>query len=342
MAPRISRKYRAWLPERGRVLPFPNASIQQVRIMSRDPDDVAVEWDIRGRFISRGPGARLAELAVEAWRSAPEEDREAVLDRVRAAATYADRQYYDNAYYRDRTMDGWFQMDGLTFDEIARLGGEMIAHWQAEEAARLPSPDDEEAWERLEAEEAKREAEEDRVRHLEDEGFYGRTLRYQPDFERYIYVRFGRMPKDGYSHFGLAGEDTEDGPDPWRLETGGKWRESGTSVFRAYHHPEHPGHFVLVSPHYDMAMYGVDALDGHLLAVVPEGDPTILRVDGSPVTCKGRDGTVRVELGSDGEYLIDPRTITAVEELAPDRIWVSEGGRLEDLLARRSSHGMPL
>jgi len=305
--------------------------------MSRDPEDVAAEWDIRGRFISRGPGARLAERAVEAWRSAPEEDRESVLDKVRSAATYADRQYYDNAYYRDRTMDGWFELDGLTFDEIARRGEEMIARWRAEEAARLPSPDDEEAWERLEAEEAKREAEEDRVRHLEDEDFYGRTVRYHADFERYIYVRFGRMPKDGYSHFGLAGEDTEDGPDPWRLETGGKWRESGTCVFRACHHPEQPGHLVLIQPHFDMAMYGIDSAEGHLLAVMPEDDLTILRVDGSPVTCKGRDGTVRVELGSDGEYLIDPKTITAVEGVTPDRVWASDKVPLEELLARRSS-----
>jgi len=310
--------------------------------MTSNLEDVATEWDIRSRFIQRGPGATLAERAVAAWRSAPHEEREAVLDMASAAATYASHQYYQNVWFRDGDMGPWFEMENLPFEEVARRGEELRARWREEEQARLPDPDDEEAWDRLYAEESAAEAEQDRVRRLDDEGAYGRTVPHRPDYDRYVYIRFGRMPKDGYSHFGLAGEDTEDGPDPWRVETGGKWRESGTCVFRAYHHPEHPGHFVLIQPHFDQALYGIDGMDSHLLAVVPEEDPTVLKLDGRPVTCKGMDGSVRIELGSDGEYMIDARTITAIEELTVDRIWVSESGRLEELLARRSSRFLSL
>jgi hypothetical protein len=292
-----------------------------------DLDELQTKWDILGRFQSHGPSRAVAERAWDAWLNASPGERDALDDRIRAAATYANHLFQTNAWYRDGDMTAWFGMEDLHLDELARRGMALRAQWQAQEI----DPDDEEAWAREEA----AEAEEERITRLEDEGAYGRTVRHTPDHARYIYIRFGRMPKDGYSHFGLAKEDTEDGPDPWRVETGGKWRENGICVFRAYHHPDHPGHFILMEPHFSLALYGVDSAERHLLAVVPEEGGPVLRVDGSPVTCKARDGTTRIELGSDGEYLIDHRTVAAVEEVDVDRIWYGRGSRLTDLLERR-------
>jgi hypothetical protein len=137
-----------------------------------DLDELQTKWDILGRFQSHGPSRAVAERAWDAWLNASPGERDALDDRIRAAATYANHLFQTNAWYRD---------------ELARRGMALRAQWQAQEI----DPDDEEAWAREEA----AEAEEERITRLEDEGAYGRTVRHTPDHARYIYIRFGKCPR---------------------------------------------------------------------------------------------------------------------------------------------------
>lgn len=287
-------------------------------------DDRRFALEVREAFPMGAVGRALADVALAAWRSG-DGDLPAFRDRLRDAACYATREFADNAAVRSGDLSTWFGLPGLPFDELARRGRALRAAWAA---AADPEED-----ERLEIERWKADAEAERIARIEEVGGFGRTHLYGPDCERHIYIRLGDVPAGGYSRFGLAGADTEDGPDPWRTATGNKVREPGMSVFRAYRHPDVPDGYVLVEPDFRQAIYDVPSPEDHLLAVMPEGRPTILRIDGSPVVATRR-GVERIVLGTDGEYLIDPTRPWTAAELPASAIWISEEVSLTDFVAR--------
>ncbi len=294
--------------------------------MTEEERDAHAEvHDLRTSFPRGRIGRELAAMAVAAVEAAPDRAaREAALAAGHGAARYAEHLYAKGAYARDADLDGWFALPSLGVEGAARAWEAVKAGWKAS----LPAPDDEEAWARLDAEEEARDAERERQDRLEDDGWYGRTVPYGPGADAWIYVRFGRMPRDGRSVFGLAGEDTEEGPDPWRAELGGMTHEAGTCVLRARRHPDVPGAYLVMAPHFEHALYGISGFESYMLAIIPryeEGEhPTVLRVDGFPVTLEARDKTLRLELGSDGEYLIDPRRPVAARALSLETVYVTE------------------
>lgn len=287
-------------------------------------DDRRFALELREAFPRGEVGRALADVALAAWRSG-DRDLPAFRDRLRDAGCYATRELADNAATRSGDLTTWFALPDLPFDELARRGRALRAVWAA-----AADPEEEE---RLEIERWKADAEAERIARIEDAGGFGRTHHYDPESERHIYIRLGDVPAGGYSRFGLAGADTEDGPDPWRAATGNKVREPGMSVFRAYRHPDVPEAFVLVEPDFRKAIYDVSSPEDHLLAVMPQGRFTILRIDGSPVVATRR-GVERIVLGTDGEYLIDPARPWTATELPASAIWISEEVRLTDFVAR--------
>lgn len=289
------------------------------------------EQDLLALFPRNEAGRALAQMALSAWREAGGgEAREVAERQAGMAASYADHVFRSNAWFRDGDMEELRALPGLGLEEAAGRWRMLRDEWEALRAATT----DEDDWA------ADEEAE--RIARLEDEGAYGRTLAYSEESERWIYVRFGGMPSGGRSRFGLAREDTEDGPDPWRQELGGMTHEAGVSVFRASMHPDVPGAYVLIAPAFDLARYGVESQESHLLSVYPRAkageEGTAVLVDGSLVTSRARDGTLRAELGSDGEYLVDVRKPFAVRPLSVGAIWVSERESLSDFLVRRRFH----
>jgi len=146
------------------------------------------------------------------------------------------------------------------------------------------------------------------------------------------------MPKTGRSVFGLMGEDNEDGVDPWRLELGNMTHEAGVCVFKAHRHPDVPDAFVLIQPHFELARYNVSNAVEHLLAIIPDAeslqDIPVLKIHGDLVTIKGGDKTLRADLGSDGEYLLDTGKHHDVEKIDISRVWASERVSVTELLQR--------
>ncbi len=287
-------------------------------------DDRRFALELREAFPRGEVGRALADVALAAWRSG-DRDLPAFRDRLSDAGCYATRELADNAATRSGDLSTWFALPELPFEELARRGRALRAAWAA-----AADPEEEE---RLEIEQWKADAEAERIARIEDAGGFGRTHHYDPECERHIYIRLGDVPAGGYSRFGLAGADIEDGPDPWRAATGNKVREPGMSVFRAYRHPDVPDAYVLVEPDFRKAIYDVSSSEDHLLAVMPRGRFTILRIDGSPVVATRR-GVERIVLGTDGEYLIDPARPWTVSELPDSAIWISEEVRLTDFVAR--------
>ena len=286
--------------------------------------------EIRQAFPSGATGTALAACALAAW-SGSGDDWAGFRDRLRVAASYATHAYASNAYCREGNLSEWFSLPSLPFEELVRRGRALHAAWWAAQ----PDPDDEELQERLERERWAADEADERIARIEEEGGYGRTLRHSPDRDRHLYIRLGGMPRaGGYSLFGLASADTEDGPDPWRMAMSGKTRESGTSVFRAYRHPDVPDAYVLIAPDFTNAIYGVPSEHAYFLSVIPGRDFPVLRIDGSPVVSASRHGDMRIELGSDGEYLLDPRRPWTVRELPRETIWLSETVRLDDFVER--------
>lgn len=268
-------------------------------------------------------GRALAAEARVLWDGCRDEaDREKVERICQRAGAYAREAYRKGAWTRSGDLDEWFSLPFMGLAEIARRQEARMSAW-------LSIPLDEE-------EDARRETEDERVEALERDGFYGRTRRFEPESSDWIFVRFGGMPVEGRSVFGLAGEDTEDGPDPWRQELGGMTHEAGVSVFRARRHPDQRGSLVLVEPDFSLARYGVVSQRSHLLSVMPDVDHVNelrpISVEGPLVTCKAADGTLRAELGSDGEYLVDGGRATCAP-LDLHQLWVSRSQSVRDLLA---------
>lgn len=296
-----------------------------------DIEEKLAEYDLLGCFPRNEVGGKLAEQALLAWRAAQGVDaKETVSSEASKVANYAAHVFRANAYFRDGDMAEWFALPELGLPEIVRRWQRLRDEW---EAARLEVSEEDE-W--------AAEAEAERIGRLEDDGAYGRTLPYDEESERWIYIRFGGRPQEGPSRFGLAGEDTEDGPDPWRAETGGMTHEAGVSVFRAYRHPDVDGAYVLMCPAFDLARYGVPDSETHLLSVFPRAKPgdtgTAFRVDGSLATVRARDKTSRCELGSDGEYLIDWKKPCSFQPVELVSVWFSETETLPAFLSRRRFH----
>jgi len=289
-------------------------------------DDIEQKFEehaLRSNFPPNTVGRALADEAVALWKSAmTESGRERAYRAAHLAASYANVCFSSNAFSREGNLSEWFSLPDIGIAELACR--------QQRRIDRFRSLTDEEL-ERLEEEEDERE----RQDRLEEEGAYGRTLPWTSECDGWIFVRFGKMPLHGKSVFGLAREDNEDGPDPWRQELGGMTHEAGVSVFRAYRHPDVPDALVLMQPHFDLARYGVSSQREHLLSVIPrkgDGEVEAFRIDGFLATCRGFDKSVRLELGSDGEYLVDARRPYSAIRLQLDSIWVSEWMRLDDLL----------
>lgn len=292
-----------------------------------------VEQDILASFPRNEVGRALAEQALAAWRAATDDDGRGQAENAASmAGNYAAHVFRTNAWFRDGDMEEWRTLPKLGIEEIFLRWKALRQAWED----RLASVSDEEQW--------AADDEAARIDRLEAEGAYGRTLPYDPESERWIYIRFGGMPAVGKSVFGLAREDTEDGPDPWRQELGDMTHEAGVSVFRAYMHPDVEGAYVLVAPAFELARYGVPGQEAHLLSVFPRGKPgdtgTAIRVDGSLATCRAPDRTLRLELGSDGEYLIDPKKPCTVHPVDVASIWVSEKESLPDFLSRTRFYEM--
>jgi hypothetical protein len=299
-----------------------------------DQDRQLAAAGIRESFPSGATGDALAAAALTAWLDAGSE-RAGFLERLRLASICANHAYGSNAAVRHGDLGEWFGLPGLPFDEIVERGREIQASWWAVQ----PDPDDEALQDRIERERWAADVADERVARIEEQGGYGRTIRHVPECDDYLYIRLGGIPRSGgYSLFGLAGENTEEGPDPWRSAMSGKIREAGTSVFRAYRHPDEPGAYVLIAPDFTKAIYDVPSDEAYFKSVIPGGRFPILRIDGSPVTTV-RHGDKRIVLGSDGEYLLDPSVSWTVHELPLGSIWISPATTLaefvETLLAER-------
>lgn len=285
--------------------------------------------EIRQAFPAGAVGDALAAAAASAARN-PGSDQAGFREKLRLASMYANHAYASNAGVRTGDLTEWFALPGLPFDELARRGQALQASWWAAQ----PDPDDEALQERIERERWAADDADERIARIERRGGYGRTLRHSPACDEYLFIRLGGIPSSGgYSLFGLAGDDTEEGPDPWRAAMSGKTRESGTSVFRALRHPDRPGAYVLIAPDFANAVYDVPSDHAYFLSVVPGRRFPVLRIDGSPVTT-GRHGDKRIVLGSDGEYLVDPRIPWTVHELPLESIWIDLDTTLAEFVER--------
>lgn len=278
------------------------------------------ELDLARNFDGSDVGRALADEALSLFRNVADEDgRHRVTEVAQDAGAFARLVFSGSAYDRRASMDEWFSLPEIGVVELA-------SRMRALRRAWLSSDD--------------LTAEEERAAELaderEDSGYYGRTLPYDAGSDQWIYIRFGGMPSEGLSRFGLAREDNEDGMDEWRRELGGMTHESGVSVFRAYRHPSVPDAYVLLEPTFELARYGVGSQIDHLLAVMgdPDKETKAIKLDGRLKTIKARDGSTRVELGSDGEYLVDARQPYAVAEIGVDRLWTSERASVVQLLER--------
>ncbi len=273
------------------------------------------ELDLSRGFTDDAVGRALCNEALSLLRSAGDGDRDAVLTIARDAATYARIVFMRSAFDRDADLDLWFAFPQVGISAMADMMRAERARWSVED-------------------DAAEDIDEYEARDREESGFYGRTLPYDPQDDHWIFIRFGSIPKEGRSRFGLAGEDTEDGVDAWRQELGGMTHEAGVSVFKAYRHPSFHGHYVLIEPHFQMARYDVSDPTEYLLAVMGGRDAPnkAIRVDGSLKTIRAMDGTTRIELGSDGEYLIDAFKPHSIFDIGLDVVWINERTPLSSLV----------
>jgi quinol monooxygenase YgiN len=237
-------------------------------------------------------------------------------------SAYIENIYRSNAFARQGDLSEWFALERM---ETSALIAKSNA-WHDRNLLVAPSFSDDE--------ELDDEDSEDR--------FFGRTVAFEPSSSDWIFVRFGAMPVSGVSRCGLIGDDLEDGPDAWKTELGNMTHEAGVCAFRAYRHPDHPGHLVLMEPFFEHARYGVPGQEAHLLSIMPEADDCegipALQLDGELKTIKGFDGSLRCELGSDGEYLVDVTAPVVVRPLDVSALWVTEKARVIDVLASARSH----
>ncbi|TLX15958.1 hypothetical protein [Rhizobium sp. MHM7A] len=293
-------------------------------------EDAKIE-EVHLRYHSFG-GGRVREAVrdriVAVWRETPSECRERVLRDLHRVGWFVDAMFRANAFHADGDLNSWFALETQSVEEIIALSNA----WHEEQialAAGLPDDDEPETEDRDD---------------LEESGAYGRTVEFEPSSSDWIFIRFGPMPKSGRSQCGLIGEDVEDAQDQWRVELGNMTHEAGVCVFRAYRHPGHPGHFVLIQPHFEHARYGVPGQESHLMAIMPEADVAedipVMQVKGSLKTIRGFDGSRRCELGSDGEYLIDAFSPLTTENLEIGKIWMTERCPVLDVigLSRRSGY----
>ncbi|WP_315922494.1 hypothetical protein [Mesorhizobium sp. SP-1A] len=294
--------------------------------MALTDDDRDNIYSIRSEFGYNVVAEALSDQAVNYYLAAAESKKDETYFEIRSAAGYVRHVFQTNAFTNDGSLDHWFELPTLGIQELARRQRELRTKWESEVTAI--SDEEHEAI----------EAERERVSDLEDEGFYGRTVAYTPEMKNWIYIRFGKMPKTGRSAFGLMGEDNEDGVDPWRQELGNMTHEAGVCVFKAYRHPDVPDAFVLIQPHFELARYNVSNAEEHLLAIIPDAeslqDIPVIKIHGDLVTTKGRDGTLRADLGSDGEYLLDTGKPHEVEEIDISRVWATERVSVTELLQR--------
>jgi hypothetical protein len=298
-----------------------------------DIEAMIVSHDIRVMFPNEGIGRLIGERTATAYLQADTAERVRIQDAADAAALYANHILRRNAFTRDGDMSAWFAMEHMQIDEIAEYGRTLRNDRAAIDAASAPETDEtrEAEW--------RREAEVERIDALEDAGWYGRTLAYEPECDDWILIRFGDLPSEGVSRFGLAGEDDEDGPDQWRIETGNKTHEAGICVLRAMRHPSVPDAYIVLEPSFALALYGVTGFETYLDAIVPRLDDgseiPVFRVDGSLKTCKGRDGTLRLDLGSDGEVMVDPAKPFEAIPVDFDLVWSGTDTSMRQLLASR-------
>jgi hypothetical protein len=256
------------------------------------------------------------------WRQTPPEQRWDHLQDLRLIASYAEGIFRSEAYRASGDMRKWFDLENKPLDDILALAK------AAREAAQSSQVDDE-------AYEAETERQH-RMWDLEEQGYFGRTVEFDPNSGDWIFVRFGELPKDKRSVFGLGLSDAEDTQGGWKQESGNMTHEAGICVFRAHAHPGLPGAYVLMDPHYDLARYDVGGQTRHLLGIIPQADSLdeikAVIINGHLKTSKARDGSLRCELGSDGEYLIDGFK-PVVSTLVPlENIWVSNNVSVADFL----------
>lgn len=263
----------------------------------------------------------VRDRIVDLWRSTPAGVREAILPRLYQVSAYIENIFRSNAFTRQGDLSEWFALEQIdTWELIERSDAWHALNHQATTASM-----DEEDWDR--------EDREDRL--------FGRTVVFEPASAEWIFVRFGGMPVSGVSRCGLIGEDLEDRRDEWKAELGNMTHEAGVCVFRAYRHPDHPEHLVLLEPFFEHARYGVPGQEAHLLSIMPEADDCedipAFQVDGSLKTIKGFDGSLRCELGSDGEYLVDVAAPVAVRPLDVSTLWVTEKASVIDVVTSARS-----
>ena len=235
---------------------------------------------------------------------------------VKSIITYM-YKLHQYGYDRRHDLSEWFQLDKLNYQQLLQRTKQSI------KPIEYSNDDDEE----------------------EDEIEVSETSRFVPyleDMENWHYIRFGRIPTQGGSHFGLAGDDNEDGPDEWRKETGGMTREAGVSVFRAARSHNDPQGWEIFMPDFDRARYQVSDEISYMKSILPAASiakwrknpdtPLALLLHGSPVTIKmQRSKTPFIELGSDGEYLIDTKKPLRVTNVGIDHIYISRDQKLLDL-----------
>jgi hypothetical protein len=91
-----------------------------------------------------------------------------------------------------------------------------------------------------------------------------------------------------------------------------------------------------MDPHYDLARYDVGGQTRHLLGIIPQADSLdeikAVIINGHLKTIKARDGSLRCELGSDGEYLIDGFKPVVSTLVLLENIWVSNNVSVADFL----------
>lgn len=287
-----------------------------------DEDAQIEEASLKFHTFARGRVREaVRDRIIDLWRSTPVSAREVVLPQLYRVSAYIENIFRLNAFTRQGDLSEWFKLEQMQASDL-------VERSNAWHALNLKA-----AAESLDDEDSEHEDREDRL--------FGRTVAFEPASAEWIFIRFGGMPVSGVSRCGLIGEDLEDGQDAWKVELGNMTHEAGVCVFRAYRHPDHPGHLVLLEPFFEHARYGVLGQEAHLLSIMPEADDVedipALQVDGTLKTIKGFDGSIRCELGSDGEYLVDVAAPMKVKPIDVSTVWVTEKASVVDVVASARS-----
>lgn len=284
-------------------------------------DNKLLEHELRLAFGRSQIGLTLAEEAMHRFRSSHWDYD--IYQKLAQAGNFAQRLYSENADRHGANLDEWFSLTPDDLDDLMQRAADERATWmhfmQEEE-----NDDAEEEMERLD--------------RLEDTGAYGRTLPWKSDMDDWLFIRFGPIPANGKSLFGLARDDNEDGPDAWRQELGNMSHEAGMSVFRAWRHADHLNEFILIEPNFQLARYGVPDFETYLLSLLPDefgaDRMSVSLVQGSLTTIKAFDGTLRCDLGSDGEYLLNCARPLRSLSLQISDIWIAPSVSLEKMLEK--------